>query len=113
MFTEEGLSIAERVNRTIRNLSKTPVFEKGKTSRIGELTSVIKQYNNTIHSSIKMTPNQASRKPNEKLVFNNLKYNRENQKPKFKLEQLVRTADIKRFFNKGDSMNSVECSEKV
>ena len=35
---------------------------------LGELPSVIKQYNNTIHSSTKMTPIQASKKVNEKEV---------------------------------------------
>ena len=52
-----------------------------------------------------MTPVQASKKVNEKVVYNNLKDNRKIQKPKFKLGQLVRTADIKRVFSKGDSTN--------
>ena len=52
-----------------------------------------------------MTPNQASKKSNEKEPFSNLKDNREIQKPKFKLGQLVRTADNKRVFSKGDSTN--------
>ena len=39
------------------------------------------------------------------LVYNNLKDDREKQKPKYKLGQLVRTADIKRVFSKGDSTN--------
>ena len=45
------------------------------------------------------------KKSKEKLVYNNLKDNRKNQKPKIKLGQLVRTADIKRVFSKGDSEN--------
>ena len=52
-----------------------------------------------------MTPIQASKKVNEKEVFSNLKDNKEIQKPKVKLGQLVRTADIKRVFSKGDSTN--------
>ena len=52
-----------------------------------------------------MTPIQASKKSNEKIVYNNLKDNREVRKPKFNLGQLVRTADIKRVFSKGDSTN--------
>ena len=51
-----------------------------------------------------MTPIQASKK-NEKEVYSNLKDNREVRKPKFNLGQLVRTADIKRVFSKGDSTN--------
>ena len=52
-----------------------------------------------------MTPIQASKKSNEKIVYNNLKDKREIQKPKFKIGQLVRTADIKRVFSKSDSTN--------
>ena len=104
-FTDKGSSIAERVFRTIRNLLNKPVFEKGRADWLSELPSVIKHYNNTIHHSIKMTPIQASKKSNEKIVYSNLKDNREVQKPKFKLGQLVRTADIKRVFSKGDSTN--------
>ena len=52
-----------------------------------------------------MTPNQASKKANEKLVYSNLKDDREVLKPKFKLGKTVRTADIKKVFSKGDSTN--------
>ena len=104
-FTYKGPSIAERVIKTIRNLLKKPVFEKGNADWLSELPSVIKQYNNSIHHSIKMTPIQTSKKSNERKVYSNLKDNREIQKPKFKLGQLVRTADIKKVFSKGDSTN--------
>ena len=52
-----------------------------------------------------MTPIQASKKSNEKIVFDNLRDVREKQQPKYKLGQIVRTADIKRVFSKGDSTN--------
>ena len=107
-FTDKGPSIAERVIRTVRNLLKKPVFLAGEASWINELTSVIKQYN-TIHSSTKKTPNQASKKSNERKVYSNLQDKREKQTPKYKLGQLIRTADIKRVFSKGDSTN---CSYK-
>ena len=104
-FTDKGPSIAERVIRTVRSLIKKPVFLAGNADWISELPSVIKKYNNTIHHSIKMTPNQASKKINEKLVFSNLRDDRVKRQPKFKLGQLVRTADIKKVFSKGDSTN--------
>ena len=104
-YTDKGPSIAERIIRTIRNLLKKPKFFVGKASWIDELISVTKKNNTTIHHSIKMTPVQASRKSNEKLVYSNLKDNRESQKPNFKLGQLVRTTDIKRVFSKSDSAN--------
>ena len=104
-YTDKGPSIAERVIRTLRNLLKKPVFEKGNADWLSELPSVIKQYNNTIHNSIKMTPNQASKKSNEKIFYSNLQDKRKILNPKYKLGQLVRTADIKRVFSKGDSTN--------
>ena len=76
-FTDKGPSIAERVIRTVRTLLKKPVFLAGNANWINELPSVIKQYNNTFHHSIKMTPIQASKKVNEKEVFSNLKDIRE------------------------------------
>ena len=78
-FLDKGPSIAERVIRTIRNLLKKPVFEKGNADWLSELPSIIKQYNNTIHSSIKMTPIQASKKVNEKKsiqIFNTVDKNK-------------------------------------
>ena len=52
-----------------------------------------------------MTPIPAGKKNNEKLVYSNLQDKREKQKPKFQLGQLVRSADIKKVFSKGDSTN--------
>ena len=52
-----------------------------------------------------MTPIPASKKVKGKIVFNNLKDNKEVRKPKINLGQLVRTGDIKKFFSKGDSTN--------
>ena len=78
-YTDKGPSIAERVIRTKRILLKKPVFEKGRADWISALPSVIKQYNNTIHNSTKMTPNQASKKSNEKVVYSNLQDTRDKK----------------------------------
>ena len=104
-FTDKGPSIAERVIRTVRNLLKKPVFEEGNADWLSEIPSVIKQYDNTIHHSKKMTPNQATKKSNEKALFDNLRDHRQKQRPKLKLGGLVHTADIKRVSSKGDSTN--------
>ena len=90
---------------TIRNLLKKPVFEKGIADWLSELPFVIKQYNNTIHHSIKITPKQASKKSNERKVYSNLQDRRVRQKPTFNLGQLVGTADIQKVFSRGDSTN--------
>ena len=50
-----------------------------------------------------MKPIDASRKSNEKEVYSILKDDREKLKPKLKLGQIDRPADIKRVFSGGDS----------
>ena len=70
------------------------MFEKGNADWLSELPSVVKKNNNSIHSPTKMTPIQASRKSVEKQVYSNLQDKRVKQRPKFKLGNLVRTADI-------------------
>ena len=102
-YTDKGRSIAERVIRTVRNLLKNSTFLAGNSDWLSELPLVIKQYKNTIHNSTKMTPNQASKKTNQKIVYSNLQDKRRKLNPKYKLGQLVRTADIKKVFSKGDS----------
>ena len=59
---------AERFNRTIRDLLKKPVFEKGDGNWIDVLPKITKQYNNRVHSSTKLSPIQASLKKNEGYV---------------------------------------------
>ena len=81
-YTDKGAVFAERFNKTVRNLLKKPVFERGNADWLSELSSVVNEYNNTIHNSIKMTPVQASKKVNEKLVYSNLQDKRRKLNPK-------------------------------
>ena len=94
-FTDKGPSIAERVVRSVCNLLKNPVFGRKNADWKSELSSDINKYKKTIHHSIKITPIEASKKFNEKVVYNNLNDNREIQKLKFNLGDLIRTSDIK------------------
>ena len=64
--TALGAIFAGRLNRTIRNLLKQPVFEKPNADCLSELPSVTKKYIITMLSSIKMTPIEAFEKTNEK-----------------------------------------------
>ena len=100
-----GAVFAERFNRTIRDLLKRPVSEKGDGNWIDVLQTITKQYNNKVHSSTKLTPIQASLKKNEGYVYENLLDKRKRITPKFQLNDLVRTADLKKTFSKGDTTN--------
>ena len=100
-----GAVFAERFNRTIRDLLKKIVFEQGDAKWIDILPTITKQYNNKVHSSAKLTPIQASLKKNEGFVYKNLLDKRNKIKPKYEIGDLVRTADLKKTFSKGDTTN--------
>ena len=100
-----GAVFAERFNRTIRDLLKKIVFENGDANWIDVLQTITKQYNNRIHSSTKLTPTQASLKKKEGFVYKNLLDKRNKITPKFQINSLVRTADLKKTFSKSDTTN--------
>ena len=100
-----GAVFAERFNRTIRDLLKKIVFQHGDANWIDVLPTITKQYNKKVHSSTKLTPIQVSLKKNEGYVYKNLLDKRKKIKPKFQLNDLVRTADLRKTFSKGDTTN--------
>ena len=65
----------------------------------------MKQYNNRIHSSTKLTPIQAPLEKNEGFVYQNLIDKRNKVKPQLQVNDLVRTADLKRNLSKGETTN--------
>ena len=69
------------------------------------LPTITKRNNNKIHSSTKLTPIPASLKRNEGYVYKNLLDKREKVKPKLQINDVVRSADLKRFCSKGDTTN--------
>ena len=69
---EDKSSVIEKFNRTIKE-QMFKYFSANHTRKyVDVLDILVEQYNNTIHSSIKMTPNEASRKENENKVWRNL-----------------------------------------
>ena len=64
---------------------KKKLFEKEKAVWLRELSSVIKNYTDTIHSSVKKNSVRASKLLNGNLVYSNLQDKSENHKPSFKL----------------------------
>ena len=100
-----GAVFAERFHRTIRDLLKRPVFEKSDGNWIDILSTITKQYNNRIHSSTKLSPKDASLKKNEGFVYKNLLDKRKKVTPKFQINDLIRVADLKKTFSKGDTTN--------
>ena len=103
--TSLGAVFAERFNRTIRDLLKRPVFEKGDRNWVDNLQAINKQYNNRVHSSTKLSPKDASLKKNEGYFHKNLLDKRKKVTPKFQVNDLVRTLDLRKTFSKSDTTN--------
>ena len=68
------------------------------TVYLDTLPKILKQYKNTEHSSIKMTPVEASKKKNESTVYFNLYGNMEqlSSKPRFNIGDKVKISKYKR-----------------
>ena len=108
---EEKSSVVERWNRTIKTKMWKQFTVQGNTMYLDMLPKILKQYNNTKHSSIKMTPTEASEKKNEGTVYFNLYGDMETskEKPKFKIGDKVRISKYKRnVFDKGYTPNWTE-----
>ena len=68
------------------------------------LPDLVKDYNNTVHSSTKFTPIDASKKKNELTVWRNLypdRFKTNRLTPKFSVGDLVRITKKKKVFEKG------------
>ena len=100
--------MSERFNRSLMNQISKMFTEGGNHRYIDDIERIVNEYNNSYHSSIKMTPVEASKKEeNEGIVYYNL-YNKrrrqmmkQNIKPKFKVGDIVRIYKLKKLFEKG------------
>ena len=90
--------VCERWNRKIKTKTWKQFTVQGNTVYLGTLPKMLKQYNNTKHGSIKMTPVEASKKKNERTVYFNLYGDMEqlSSKPRFKIGDKVRISKYKR-----------------
>ena len=99
---EEKSCVIERFNRTIKE-KKCKYFSANYERKfVDVLALIVDQYNNTIHSSIKMTPNEASRKENENKLWRN--WNPEiggkTLAPKFSIGNHVKITKKTKIFDK-------------
>ena len=101
---EEKSAVVERWNRTIKERMWKMFSARNQMIYVDKLEDILEDYNNTKHSSIGMTPVQASKKSNEKKVYANLYENelwRKRKLPKFKVGDKVRITVKKKSFEKG------------
>ena len=69
---EEKSSVVERWNKTIKNRMWKMFTVNNNTVYFDKIDKLVNDYNNTRHSSIKMTPVEASKKKDESKVWANL-----------------------------------------
>ena len=109
---EEKSSVVERWNRTMRNKMWKMFTANNNTVYWDKLDKLVDDYNNTKQSSVKMTPNEASKQENEEKVFVNLYGDLIYWKPKktrFAIGDKVRISKYKRgVFDKDYTPNWTE-----
>ena len=108
---EEKSVVVERWNRTIKSKMWKNFTEQNSTQYLKMLPELLNEYNNKYHSSIKMSPVEASKKKNQGIVYYNLYGNRKltKKQPKFEVGDTVRISKYKRkIFDKGYTANWTE-----
>ena len=101
---EEKSSIVERWIRTMKEKMWKYFTDNNTYNYMDVLPELVEDYNNTVHSSTKLTPIDASKKKNELTVWRNLypdRYKINNLTPKFSVGDEVRITKKKKVFEKG------------
>ena len=101
---EEKSSIVERWIRTMKEKMWKYFTDNNTYTYIDILPELVEDYNNTVHSSTKFTPVEASKKKNELTVWRNLYPDRlkiNDITPKFSVGDEVRISKKKKVFEKG------------
>ena len=91
----------ERFNRTLLHIINNPMFINGDGNWVNILNDAVVTYNNSIHSTINMTPVDASNNPDKVKYYFSFK----NNKPNLKVGDYVRNVDKRNIFSKGYTSN--------
>ena len=99
--------VAERFIRTIKTKIQMQMTETKNKNWVKILPELVNNYNNTKHSTIKMTPTEGSKPDNESSVLSNILKKPIIKQPKrmFKVGDNVRISKIKQTFAKGYEAN--------
>ena len=101
-YGEHKSAVVERFNRTLKEKMWKRFTAENTRNWINMLDKLINKYNNTVHSTIKMTPTEASKPENKFKVLNNHGYLQHQQlNPKFEVGDRVRISRVKAVFEKG------------
>ena len=99
----EKSSVIERFNRTLKSKMFKQFTIQNSTVFTDILPRIVEAYNNTYHSTIKMTPQEASLKKNESIAYLNSYHDEpfpKFKKPSFKEGDKVRISKYQGIFDK-------------
>ena len=100
-FTNMKAAIVERFNKTLKNWMWREFSVNGNYKWLDMLPKLLSKYNNKVHRSIGMKPNDVNSK-NSPLVYERLMVSTSDDKPpKFKVGEGVRISKYKHIFSKG------------
>ena len=107
---EEKSCTVERWNRTMKERMFKYFTEKSTYKYINIIDDLVHQYNTSYHSSIKMTPEEASQPKNKQRVLKHLYSDRPEliELPRFAVGDYVRISKKKSTFEKGYTPNWTE-----
>ena len=98
----------ERFNRTLLHIINKPMFINGDGNWVNILNDAVVTYNNNIHSTINMTPVDASNNPDKvkyTFSFKNIKGKPSYAQPKLNVGDYVINVDKPNIFSKGYTSN--------
>ena len=103
-FSEHKSVVVERFNRTLKETMWKRFTAENTRNWIDMLDKLLHSYNNKVHSTIGMTPVEASKKENEMNILQNITYKTRPiplRKAKLKVGDKVRISRTKSMFEKG------------
>jgi hypothetical protein len=101
-YGESKAVFIERFNRTLKNRITQYMIENNTSKYINALDDIVDNYNNTIHSKTKLTPESIYKDGQE---YENMVYEGLENKPKYKVGDYVRISRVKKTFEKGYTPN--------
>lgn len=104
-FSEKKASICERFNRTLKNKMWKQFSLRGNYRWYDIIDTLISEYNDTVHRSIKMKPKDVTIEHERRLVRLLNKDKFDFKQPKFSVGDHVRISRLKTVFEKGYTPN--------
>lgn len=108
-YGESKSVVVERFIRTLKELITRKFTQTNSRDWVKILPSVLKFYNHKFHSTIQMSPTEASDPSNEPIIFARMYMSNpekpKKKKPRFKVNDQVRISRTKNVFEKGYEPN--------